>query len=262
MEPNSPAEELPALYRAILDRVASSRRPASGRGGPRPRRRATRPIRAPGTSGPPRLDALLAPARAPDAGERIRARPGRRQRPLRASAAHRRRSPHRDAAPTPLADGGAARRRLRAVTQRRPSLDAAIDARARRVRRARRARRGDRGRVVVRHRTSSDRLARAARRGRRRARRRAGRPGRRRRHRPRDRRDRPDRPIRTARSTGCRPSRRSSCSRWARRREVPGRGPRRARRRVRRHPGRPARRARRRPAGRRDHRPSACWPVP
>ena len=74
-----------------------------------------------------------------------------------------------------------------------------------------------------------------------------------------ERRDRPAPSTRSAgsrtpiaRSTGCRPSRRSSCSPWASGREVPGRRQGRPGRRLRRDPGRSAGRARRRP----------CWPTP
>ena len=147
MEPNSAAEELPALYRAILDRVAAARargerqRPTAS-GATRPR-----PTREPGMTAPGRLVALAPRGRAPDRRRAPLGRASRRRRRTGRAHAATRRRPGR-AAPRPDATSrGLGLRPMAAPDPRRRPRP-----RPRRLCRADRARRGRRGRVVLRHR--------------------------------------------------------------------------------------------------------------
>ena len=147
MDPNPAPEELPALYRAVLDRVAEleasgqrdARQPGPGRGHPhllavvgRPR-----PARPRGAPPPERRDCPV----------------GREFLGRSLPSSERPRRP--DARPDRRGGVGLRRAQRDHPGRHRP--------RPRRLRRARRARRGDRGRVVVRHRPDRG-LARPARR--------------------------------------------------------------------------------------------------
>ena len=230
----------------------SSRPRASAREAARVRREATRPIRAPGTTAPAASSRPSSDAPTTDRG-RAPARRGSRRpaadsarpaaAPPRALTARRLARPVRRA---PVAG-----RRLRAMPD---PTDPRCRARPRpgRLRRPDRARRGDRGRVVLRQRPRR-RLARAARaRSRTRGPARPIDPAPSPPRRARDRRDRPrsSDPHRAIDWLSTFPqvvlARRSGSGR-----EVPGRRPRRPRRRLCRDPGRPARRPRGRAAGRR-----------
>ena len=255
MEQNSPAEELPALYRAILDRVAELEPDGDRAEAARVRAAATRIYSRAwderarrGLDGP-------APASRPDR---------RPSEPVAASGTSRRRVARvtrvvaRPLSPRPASRG----RRLWRMSARRPIADL-IDARPRRPTptsrpSARRSRTSGPTSPTSRPPGATRLEAVAGARGSE-----AAAPGDRRRGRSGDRRDRPRSATRTARSTGCRPSRRSCCSRSASaRREVPGRRPRRAGRRLRR-ASRPTRRRRARPrSSPTRHRPSACSRAP
>jgi hypothetical protein len=90
MEPNSPAEELPALYRAILDRVADLEAGGDRLEAAQVRFRATKAYsRAWDDKARNELEALLKRADKPTAAERLKGRGTRRSfgRAVRASAA-------------------------------------------------------------------------------------------------------------------------------------------------------------------------------
>lgn len=90
MDPNSPAEELPALYRAILDRVASIEAAGDRAEALRVRGAATKAYsRAWDGRARRELEALLRRIERPTSSERTRGRTGRRPlaRPPRTAAA-------------------------------------------------------------------------------------------------------------------------------------------------------------------------------
>lgn len=89
MDPSSPAEELPALYRAILDRVASLEAAGDRAEALRVRSAASKAYsRAWDDRARRQLEALLRRAERPTTAERPRGRPGRSVRPpTRAAAA-------------------------------------------------------------------------------------------------------------------------------------------------------------------------------
>ena len=81
MDPNTPAEELPALYRAVLDRIAALEASGQRRAAVRIRRDATRAYsRAWDARARRELESLLRRAAAPTAAERLL---GRKDRGLR-----------------------------------------------------------------------------------------------------------------------------------------------------------------------------------
>ena len=83
MEPNSPAEELPALYRAILDRVAELEAAGDRGEAGRVRRAATQAYsRAWDERARRQLEALLRRAARPTSGERASGRRSARRDPM------------------------------------------------------------------------------------------------------------------------------------------------------------------------------------
>ncbi len=86
MDPNTPAEELPALYRAVLDRIAALEASGQRRAAVRIRRDATRAYsRAWDARARRELESLLRRAIAPTAAERLLGRKDRglrRERPI------------------------------------------------------------------------------------------------------------------------------------------------------------------------------------
>lgn len=86
MDPHTPAEELPSLYRAILDRIAALEAAGHRADAVRIRREATRAYsRAWDERARRELEALLRRAVAPTTAERSRGRGGRQPRGVRRS---------------------------------------------------------------------------------------------------------------------------------------------------------------------------------